>query len=382
MKVSFESFNDLLRELYSAASDPSRWQSFLECVKAEMGGTACGILVRNDRAGEVGEHAVSIGIQESFVKAYKQYYSSINFVYDAAIALAPNDYVGTLQRAVNVEEYRRSEIYNDYARPQDLFHQCCAILAHKGNYSAAISFMRPEREGEYGDEHVQLLSLLAPHMRQAFQLHNMLRHLEASNDGLSVALDRSETAVFLLDGIGRLQRANEAGYKLLSDGDALVLRNGCLRPWQAADAAGFERLVKLACVTGAGCSGSPGGLMLLHRKEGRPLHCEMVPFHSDSLFHGVDPAGILFVHKPDGKMSSRAPALRALYKLTPTEARLSDLLAHGLELREAADHMHVSFETARSQLKKVLAKTGTNRQTELIRLLLSLPAGTNPQTGI
>jgi DNA-binding CsgD family transcriptional regulator len=35
--------------------------------------------------------------------------------------------------------------------------------------------------------------------------------------------------------------------------------------------------------------------------------------------------------------------------------------------------MRITLATARFQLKRVLAKTGTHRQSELMRLMLSLP---------
>jgi hypothetical protein len=152
-------------------------------MQATIGGTACSILVRDESSGGVGQHAVSIGVEDKFIRAYRDYYSSINIVYEASLAIDPENYIGTLQSCMDIETYRNSEIYNDYARPQNLFHQCSARLARKGSYSAAISFMRPESDGAYGDEHVQLLTLLAPHMRQAFQLHNRLRGLEASVSG-------------------------------------------------------------------------------------------------------------------------------------------------------------------------------------------------------
>jgi DNA-binding CsgD family transcriptional regulator len=70
---------------------------------------------------------------------------------------------------------------------------------------------------------------------------------------------------------------------------------------------------------------------------------------------------------------SRSAVLRALYGLTPTESRLADLLLQGLEVRDAAERMTTTLETARFHLKRVMAKTGTRRQTELMRLMLSLP---------
>jgi DNA-binding CsgD family transcriptional regulator len=65
--------------------------------------------------------------------------------------------------------------------------------------------------------------------------------------------------------------------------------------------------------------------------------------------------------------------MRQLYGVTPTEARLADLLLEGLEVRDIANRLTMTLETARFHLKRVLAKTGARRQTELMRLMLSLP---------
>jgi DNA-binding CsgD family transcriptional regulator len=44
-------------------------------------------------------------------------------------------------------------------------------------------------------------------------------------------------------------------------------------------------------------------------------------------------------------------------------------------VESAADALNISVNTARTQLKRALAKTGTGRQAELVRLALATPAG-------
>jgi DNA-binding CsgD family transcriptional regulator len=51
------------------------------------------------------------------------------------------------------------------------------------------------------------------------------------------------------------------------------------------------------------------------------------------------------------------------------------LLSRGLSLEQAADQRGVSLNTARGQLKRIFSKTQTNRQAELVRLVLQGPAG-------
>jgi DNA-binding CsgD family transcriptional regulator len=364
----------LIRHLYAAAAEPERWADFLQSMANAVGGRACSILVRDERVGGTGQHAVSIGVEDNFIRAYKDHYSSINIVYDASLAINPNNYIGTLQSCVDLETYRKSEIYNDYARPQNLFHQCSVLLAHKESYAAAISFMRPECEGAFGEQHVQFLTLLAPHLRQAFQLHNALRGFETSVAGLSAALDRSETAIFLLDETKRLQKFNAAGCRLIEENNVLCLRNGLLQPRLQEDCPEFDRLVGSTCATGAGRGLSPGGVMLLHRTVGRPLHCKLTPFYSDKAFLEASPSAMVFVHDPDCTPASRGEILRSLYGLTPSEAQLADLLLAGETVATAAEKRGITVESARTQLKTILRKTDTNRQSELIRLMLSMPA--------
>ena len=372
--VRIEDFSLLLRDLYAATAEPAQWSRFLESTKNAIGASACGVLVRDERRGSIGHHALSIGLDPKYIRAYNEYYSSINIVYDAALAIDPDNYIGTLQHCVDLKTYRHSEIYNDYARPQNLFYQCCALLTRKGKYAAAISFMRPENDGAYGSRHVRLLRQLAPHMRQAFQMHNMLRGLENSVGGLSAALDRFDTATFLLDGARRLRRTNAAGQRLLAAGDALLLRDGQLTPRRQEDCANFDRLIGNACETGAGRGVSAGGGMLLHRSAGRALYLKAVPFHSESAFLDSAPSAIVFVQVPETAPASRGEVLRSLYGLSPAEAQLADLLLAGVTIASAAEKRRTTAESARTQLKSILRKTETNRQSELIRLLMHLPA--------
>ena len=57
------------------------------------------------------------------------------------------------------------------------------------------------------------------------------------------------------------------------------------------------------------------------------------------------------------------------FGLTRTEAVLVSHLEQDIALTDAAGRMKISFETARTHLKRVLAKTQTRRQQELLTLL-------------
>jgi DNA-binding CsgD family transcriptional regulator len=64
-------------------------------------------------------------------------------------------------------------------------------------------------------------------------------------------------------------------------------------------------------------------------------------------------------------------ALRDLFGLSPSEARLAVRLARGDALAGAAEDLGLTYATVRAQLVAIFRKTHTNRQGELVHLLLS-----------
>jgi DNA-binding CsgD family transcriptional regulator len=74
-------------------------------------------------------------------------------------------------------------------------------------------------------------------------------------------------------------------------------------------------------------------------------------------------------------VAPKAPAadlLHGLFDLSPAEARVARGLIEGRTVEEIANANALARETIRSQLKSVLAKTGTRRQAELVGLLTGI----------
>ena len=63
--------------------------------------------------------------------------------------------------------------------------------------------------------------------------------------------------------------------------------------------------------------------------------------------------------------------LRSHFGLTLAEARLALHLGTGETLRSAAAKLQISYETARTQLKRIFSKTATCRQAELVVVIVT-----------
>ena len=70
-------------------------------------------------------------------------------------------------------------------------------------------------------------------------------------------------------------------------------------------------------------------------------------------------------------MNESSDLLRSHFGLTPSEARLALHLVTGETLRSAAAKLHISYETARTQLKRIFSKTGTCRQAEVVVVIVT-----------
>jgi DNA-binding CsgD family transcriptional regulator len=93
-----------------------------------------------------------------------------------------------------------------------------------------------------------------------------------------------------------------------------------------------------------------------------------------SELRGALAAAVVFVTDPERRAQPPEEVLAALYGLTPAEARAAAALASGLSVREYAEQAERSVETVRTLVKRVLAKTGTSRQAELMALVAAGPA--------
>jgi DNA-binding CsgD family transcriptional regulator len=131
---------------------------------------------------------------------------------------------------------------------------------------------------------------------------------------------------------------------------------------------------------GKGKKDADTGSVSLERPSGdRPLSVVVTSLRTESHYFDKDrPAALIFVGDPETHPEFDENRLSKLYGLTRAEARLAALLAQDLSLADAADELSVSQHTVRTHVKRIFSKTTTERQSGLIRLLLSGPAPISP----
>lgn len=217
------------------------------------------------------------------------------------------------------------------------------------------------------------MEMLAPHLAASFRARALLAPPETDATAAVPGLGDIEALpmpLALVDATPRLVHVNAALRALVARGDGLELGHRRLVAVHArADAAlaRASREVPQAAQPGR----APMRAISIPRTGG------MVPYLVQAIALGRSARGghgaLIVVTDPDvGKPD--AALLRDLLGLTYAEAALAAELAAGATLDVAARARGVSRETARTQLKSILGKTGCARQADLARLLARLSA--------
>ncbi|WP_294395438.1 PAS domain-containing protein [uncultured Sphingomonas sp.] len=204
------------------------------------------------------------------------------------------------------------------------------------------------------------------HLWQLNRLH--MRRYRA----LEAALDCTQIGVLLVDRSLQIIFANKAAEEILAANDGLGRHNGRLRATHISD--GVNLQAALSCIELQSDSRfadtGQAPLIAFRRKKLPSLVATFVPAHAIAPEPGDVVATIYVVDPRLDTVRSLTPLCR-LYGLSPVETRLVCHLAAGETLAAAADQMHIREQTARSYLKQIFIKTDTNRQTELVVLMLS-----------
>lgn len=181
----------------------------------------------------------------------------------------------------------------------------------------------------------------------------------AEDMGLA-ALDRMSMGVLVVDKAGVIQHGNQSALTLLKTGDVIKAdRRGQLRCTQTLE---HQKLLDVIEAVLTSPDAELESVAVGRQSRERPYILSVSPLAPGS--------ALIMIVSPDKHPVPSLETLKQAYDLTPSEAKLAQVLATGIGLDEAADQSGLTIETARTYLKRVFRKTETSRQPELVRLLV------------
>ena len=161
---------------------------------------------------------------------------------------------------------------------------------------------------------------------------------------------------------------------LFTRGDGLAIRGGCLYARDHGADQILHKAIQDAILAVRGRVASPPGFALVPRAGEESLSLLICPLPAEAVGVGAtEPMAMILIGTSVDQPVRLPTALARLYGLTDAGSRVAGALLRGERVRDYADRAGVSINTARSQVKSVLAKAGCHRQSDFIRQVLSDP---------
>ncbi len=355
---------ELVRTFYEAAFERGAWPRALKKLSEVMGGDQVILYSAGMPVDSPDFFWASNSIPVDTQADYLSYYWQHDPWYEALQAYPGEFYSGCVQIDYDVVDkavFRRSVFRNEFLSTLDIAHCCGAVVnstTMPGIPPVFFNCFRSERAEDFGDESALRLAAAIPHIQRALQA--------------------CPSAMFVVDRHARIVMTNAPAHRMTVPADGIGPgRNGVLSTHSATLALRLQALVTLAVAASSGEHPFRGEVLLVPSANGgAPIGVEVAPLPVRTEYLGGrhDAVAVVTVHRQaePGQADLHA-ALRLAFRLTPAECRVVDGILDGLSVREIAERLGVSAHSVHTQLKAVYQKTEVHRQSDLVRLVLSLP---------
>ena len=367
---SMETISELLGLIYDSVGDASRWSTFLEAFVHAVRGRRAGLLLRDLKRDEF-TAVCWFGWPDEDIRLYLERYAPVD-PWRVGGGSQPEGAVAADFDFCSREHMESSAAFREFYSPRDCAHGMGGVILVSGTGRSVISIVRGAVDGPFGESEKATLRALMPHLKRAALLHGELGSMRSQLATFTGHLDRYPHAFLLTDAERRVLYANAAAREFAELRDGLVIEAGQILLMSPRQDRVFRETIGII----ASGRAPMHWLEVSRPSRGQPYRLMLMPVHAS----GVVPLGVSLPAVSVLIVDSESPAepnlevLRELFSLTPAEARIAGKLVLGRNVEEIAADAGISVETVRTHVKRVLSKTATDRQGELISLILrSIP---------
>lgn len=184
------------------------------------------------------------------------------------------------------------------------------------------------------------------------------------------AFDRFLVGVVIVDDSGAVKLMNKEAERILAEDDGLGVSEGVIK-----GAVPKQNTKLYDGIRKAFLREFDDEIVSFPRLSGGRPYLVLIPGQRFSPEEKPE-AIVLLVIDTEQRTKVSGDTLVRLYNLTPSETRVALMLIDGKRLDQIAEELDVAQTTVVFHLKNLFRKTDTNRQADLIRVLLSVPLRT------
>lgn len=372
--VDPERLSAIIDGIYAAALDPEAWPAALEGVAGFVGGAAVMMFWQDSMLAKGGRYH-SWGDDPEYTKSYFGEYIALNPIRKMQ-PLVPVGKVVSISGLIGAKQMREGRFYDEWMRPQGYVDNVLTNLDRSTSSYATFAVARHERHGLVDAQAVRRMNLLAPHLRRSVLIGKLSSFRRNEDEAWAELLEGIGAGIVLIDGRRRLVQANQTARAMIEEAEVIALvaeRIECLDRHFSRDFRDFQEMV----ASGDERIGTAGMALPLRGKSGVDYIAHFLPMHGSSRRPAFDHPGAvaaIFFRRAEIDKRSGLPLLAQRFGLTLRELEVLQAIVEVRGVSQVAALLGISSRTAKAHLHSVFAKTGTDRQADLVKLLAGFAA--------
>jgi DNA-binding CsgD family transcriptional regulator/PAS domain-containing protein len=370
---------DLVGDIYDCAIEPSMWPNAMERLARTLDFPAAVVSVQDPT-----QHRVQLfatwGITQAFTDDMMRGLA-INPFFTAGWFLDVDEAYSTV-RYLGRDAYYRTRFHREILAPHGFGDAAIVNISKTTMRFGGLTFPHRLDQGEISDVKLAEVRLVAPHVRRAVGIADILEAKSIGRTALESALDLLTVAIVLVDGQGRVVHRNKSATALLAAGTSLRIAGDLLSVADPKSAADLSAAISTAASLNSAERMSFAGIALpLAATDGSDLAAWVLPLDTglrQELAAPFHAKVAVFVRALGDTSPFPGELFVKRFAITPAECRVLMLLTQGMTPAEAADCLGISLTTVKTHMARLFEKTGTSGQPDLMRLAMSALAPAAP----
>lgn len=367
-----EHLSRLIGQIYDCALDPALWPQTLAVI-GEATHCCAGMISVVDLETAAPRIAQTWNFDNSWTEEHPEYAEEVaqlwlDFLHSQPPLDEPHSSIKAVPHAAETRYYR------EWLRPRGIIDSINLVVLRQPGRVGDFGLSRHESQGLVGERDLATLRLLAPHIRRAITVSDLLDAQRLEREALAATLDGLTAGVFIVTEDADIVHTNAAALHMLEAGSPVLSADGRLAAASEPLTHELRQAIAQAGVDEARLGTAGIGVPLL--QAGRSVAAaHVLPLARGELRTRLAPTGAaaaVFVMPGGASSPCDGSTLARIFGLTPAEARHLGQLLAGATLAEAAKALGVSPATARTHRERIFAKMGVSRRSELVALASDL----------
>lgn len=316
-------------------------------------------------------------LEEKYHEQFKSYYHQYD-PFNLIRGGACKKKILSMEEIVEYPSFLSSEYYNDFLRPQEIYHKTVVYLKSKQTLSGVIALFKPEGTHGFLREEIALLRFVAPYIAFSLERAQLLPRMDVQEHILEAVESHLSEGLIVVDDSWNVLYATEKAEKYYQ---ILTGSNLCK-----------NHAIPLSCVVVEDCialmrelderkaTSLEAKLPLLPKSRVlKGLHSEVFSVHSSLVSGNRGSTGrtlfavsIKELNEANADLfDERLSQLKSAYNLTERESEITSNVYVGLKNSDIADRLFISEITVKKHIQNIFGKMGVGSRSALIYKILT-----------